>query len=90
MAPAGSGVAEHLPGLVSTDTLAAWERRGRVSLLDVRPDMFIYLKEHLPGAGYLNTETLRASEAGVPAQLLPAAAYGELFRGSVWTSTLRS
>ena len=79
VAPTGSGVAEHLPGLVSTDMLAAWERRGRVSLVDARPDMFIYLKEHLPGAGYLNTETLRASEAGVPAQLLPAAAYGELF-----------
>jgi thiosulfate/3-mercaptopyruvate sulfurtransferase len=79
VAPVGSGAEQHLPGLVSTDTLAGWERRGRVSLLDVRPDMFLYLKEHLPGAGYLNTETLRASEAGVPAQLLPAAAYGELF-----------
>jgi thiosulfate/3-mercaptopyruvate sulfurtransferase len=41
--------------------------------------MFTYLEGHLPGSVYLNTETLRASSAGVPAQLLSAEAYGELF-----------
>ena len=43
-------------------------------LLDVRTDVFTYLKGHLPGAEYLNTETLRASEGGIPAQLLSRAA----------------
>ena len=35
-------------------------------VLDVRTDVFTYLKGHLPGAEYLNTETLRASEGGHP------------------------
>jgi thiosulfate/3-mercaptopyruvate sulfurtransferase len=64
---------------VSTGTLAAWKRDRRVAVLDVRTDMFIYLKDHLPGAVYLNTETLRASENGVPGQLLSARAYRDLF-----------
>jgi thiosulfate/3-mercaptopyruvate sulfurtransferase len=68
-----------MPALVSTDTLAAWERNRHLFVLDVRTDMFIYLKNHLPGAVYLNTETLRASESGVPGQLLPAQAYRDLF-----------
>jgi thiosulfate/3-mercaptopyruvate sulfurtransferase len=69
----------HLPGLVSTEQLAKWETEGGVNVVDVRSDMFTYLKGHLPGAGYLNPETLRASEAGVPAQLLSARMYAELF-----------
>jgi thiosulfate/3-mercaptopyruvate sulfurtransferase len=64
---------------VSTDTLAAWMKAGRVTLVDIRTDMFAYLKDHLPGAVYLNPETLRASEQGVPGQLLSARAYSELF-----------
>jgi thiosulfate/3-mercaptopyruvate sulfurtransferase len=69
----------NLPALVSTDQLAEWQRGGRVSLIDVRSDVFTYLRGHLPGAAYLNTETLRATEGGVPGQLLPARAYRELF-----------
>ena len=69
----------HLPGLVSTEQLAKWEREGGVNVVDVRSDVFTYLKGHLPGAGYLNPETLRASEGGVPAQLLSPRMYGELF-----------
>jgi thiosulfate/3-mercaptopyruvate sulfurtransferase len=76
--PAGQ-VSGNLPSLVSTGTLAAWKRDRRVAVLDVRTDMFIYLKDHLPGAVYLNTETLRASENGVPGQLLSARAYRDLF-----------
>jgi thiosulfate/3-mercaptopyruvate sulfurtransferase len=68
-----------LPRLVSTEDLARWQRSRQVSVVDVRSDMFIYLKGHLPGAVYLNPETLRASEGGVPAQLLSARSYGELF-----------
>lgn len=67
------------PALVSTDELARWQAKGPVVVLDVRTDVFVYLKGHLPGAEYLNTETLRASEGGIPTRLLSAAAYRELF-----------
>jgi thiosulfate/3-mercaptopyruvate sulfurtransferase len=67
------------PRLVSTEELAAWKKPGPVSLIDVRTDMFVYLKDHLPNAGYLNIESLRAGRGGIPAQLLSAQAYGELF-----------
>ena len=67
------------PGIVSTDTLAAWQARGRVALVDIRTDVFTYLRGHLPGAVYLNTETLRASRGGLPTQLLDGAAYAALF-----------
>ena len=75
---AGSSV-PNFPGLVSTGQLAEWQRGGRVSLIDVRSDVFTYLRGHLPGAVYLSTETLRATEGGVPAQLLPAGSYRDLF-----------
>jgi len=51
----------------------------KVILLDVRTDVFAYLKGHLPGAEYLNSETLRASEGGIPTRLLSAESYSELF-----------
>jgi thiosulfate/3-mercaptopyruvate sulfurtransferase len=70
---------ENLPRLVSTAELAAWQPERRLNLIDVRSDLFTYLKGHLPGAVYLNTETLRASEGGVPAQLLSPGAYRDLF-----------
>jgi thiosulfate/3-mercaptopyruvate sulfurtransferase len=68
-----------LPRLVSSEQLARWLEQGSVSLVDVRPDVFTYLQGHLPGAVYLNLETLRASEGGVPVQLLSARGYSELF-----------
>ena len=68
-----------LPGLISTEELAAWQQNHDLSLIDVRSDLFTYLEGHLPGSVYLNTETLRASSAGIPAQLLSAGAYAELF-----------
>ena len=69
VACAGSGTpsqvapaeAAALPKLVSTDELARWQAAGPVVLLDVRTDVFAYLKGHLPGAEYLNSETLRAA-----------------------------
>ena len=67
------------PTLVSTDELARWQAAGPVVVLDVRPDVFAYLKGHLPGAEYLNTETARASEGGIPTRLLSGEAYRELF-----------
>ena len=68
-----------LPALASTDELARWQAEKRINLIDVRSDVFTYLKGHLPGAVYLNTETLRASERGIPAQLLSPRAYSDLF-----------
>jgi thiosulfate/3-mercaptopyruvate sulfurtransferase len=70
---------ESHPRLVSTDELASWLQAGRVSLVDIRSDVATYLKDHLPGAVYLNPETLRASDGGVPTQLLSASSYSELF-----------
>ena len=67
------------PRLLSTDNLADWLRKGPVNIVDVRPDVSTYLQDHLPGAVYLNLETLRASEGGLPVQLLSARAYSELF-----------
>jgi thiosulfate/3-mercaptopyruvate sulfurtransferase len=40
--------------------------------------VWTYLKGHLPGAQYLNIETLRASRGGVPVQLMDAPWYREL------------
>jgi thiosulfate/3-mercaptopyruvate sulfurtransferase len=68
-----------LPRVVSTDTLAAWQRRGPVLLLDVRNDLFAYLSGHLPGAEFLHPETIRASEGGIPTRLLGAGEYAALF-----------
>ena len=67
------------PGVVSTDSLAAWQARGPVTVVDMRTDVFTYLRGHLPGAVYLNTETLRASRGGIPTQLLDGPAYAALF-----------
>jgi thiosulfate/3-mercaptopyruvate sulfurtransferase len=72
---------ESLPKLISTEELARWQRRDSLSIIDVRTDLFNYLKDHLPGAMYLNIETLRATSGGIPAQLLSARGYGELFGG---------
>jgi thiosulfate/3-mercaptopyruvate sulfurtransferase len=78
--PDSAGHAEAtLPKLVSTDELARWQTEQSVVLIDVRTDVFAYLKGHLPGAEYLNSETLRASEGGIPTRLLSGSAYRELF-----------
>jgi thiosulfate/3-mercaptopyruvate sulfurtransferase len=74
----GQGAAVR-PKLVSTEQLASWYKAGPVTLVDIRSDVFTYLKDHLPGAVYLNPETLRASEGGIPAQLLSPRSYAELF-----------
>jgi thiosulfate/3-mercaptopyruvate sulfurtransferase len=73
------GISISLPKLVSTEELARRQLAGPLLLLDVRTDVFAYLKGHLPGAEYLNTETVRASEGGVPTRLLSDQAYRELF-----------
>lgn len=75
----GTEPAAALPGIVSTDRLAAWMEEGPVVLVDVRTDVFAYLRGHLPGAAYLNTETLRATRGGIPTRLLDGPTYSTLF-----------
>lgn len=67
------------PTLISTEALARLQQGQAPVVIDVRTDVFAYLKGHLPGAEYLNTETIRASEGGVPTRLLSPGAYRELF-----------
>jgi thiosulfate/3-mercaptopyruvate sulfurtransferase len=76
---ASQRVEQSLPDIVSTDTLAVWLRERSISLIDVRTDVATYLKNHLPGAVFLHTETLRASRGGMPTQLLDEASYAGLF-----------
>jgi thiosulfate/3-mercaptopyruvate sulfurtransferase len=66
------------PGLTTTAALASL--RGHfATVLDVRTDMSLYLAGHIPGAVYLNVETLRSFAAGVPNLLLPGESYVTLF-----------
>ncbi len=59
------------PTLVSTEWLAQHWNDPRLRIIDARPSLRDYLQGHIPNAVYLNTETLRISQGGVPAQLLP-------------------
>jgi thiosulfate/3-mercaptopyruvate sulfurtransferase len=61
-----------MPGLISTDSLA---HLPAATIIDVRTDIALYLKSHIPGAIYLNSETLRSWSGGVPNMLLPAESY---------------
>jgi thiosulfate/3-mercaptopyruvate sulfurtransferase len=79
VAPVAPAPGVSRPGIVSTEELAAWQARGPVVLVDIRTDVFTYLRGHLPGAVYLNTETLRASRGGIPTQLLDGPVYAALF-----------
>jgi len=80
-APASDAIAGSAarPGLISTDSLAALIPSGAVSIVDVRTDISYYLKSHIPGAVYLNSESLRSMADGVPNLLLPSASYVTLF-----------
>jgi thiosulfate/3-mercaptopyruvate sulfurtransferase len=58
------------PGLVSTAWLARHLDHPKVRVIDARDSLGTYVQGHLPGAMYVNTETFRFSEGGVPARLL--------------------
>jgi thiosulfate/3-mercaptopyruvate sulfurtransferase len=78
--PARSRLFPPVPALISTDTLAAWQdRRMEFRLIDVRPDVFLYLAGHIPDAAFLHRESLRAAQSGLPTGLLPDDWYGRLF-----------
>ena len=61
--------------LITTDSLAALLPKGKVTIIDARFDVSLYLKSHIAGAAYINSESLRSMADGVPNLLLPAASY---------------
>jgi thiosulfate/3-mercaptopyruvate sulfurtransferase len=67
------------PALISTDSLAELVKQRDVTVIDVRTDISAYLAGHIPGAVYLNTESLRSFADGVPNLLLPVESYITLF-----------
>lgn len=67
-------------GLIQPDSLAPLLARGDVAIIDVRQSWTSYLQNHLPGAVWLNIETLRAQQGELPFQLLAPGAYADLFR----------
>jgi len=73
-----SGLPAQAPGLISTEDLAA--RIDQVALVDVRQAWTSYLQNHLPGAVWINVETLRAQRDELPFQPLSPAQYAELFQ----------
>jgi thiosulfate/3-mercaptopyruvate sulfurtransferase len=58
------------PGLVSTAWLARHLDHPELRVIDARAALGSYVQGHLPGAIYVNTETFRFSQGGVPARLL--------------------
>ncbi len=66
------------PSLVSTDWLAERIDHPEIRVVDARSGLGAYIEGHLPGAIYLNTETVRISAGGVPARLLPPEQLAEL------------
>jgi thiosulfate/3-mercaptopyruvate sulfurtransferase len=65
--------------LVPADSLAALLATGKVTIIDARFDVSLYLRSHIPGAAYINSESLRSMADGVPNLLLPPASYVALF-----------
>jgi thiosulfate/3-mercaptopyruvate sulfurtransferase len=82
-------LAAQVPRLISTAELADWMAGSEAPvgtpagavpvLVDVRQAWTGYLQNHLPGAVWLNVETLRAQQGELPFQLLPAEHYAVLF-----------
>lgn len=67
------------PKLVSTDWLYARLDDPNLRIVDARGGLRSYLQEHIPGAIFLSTETLRISREAIPGQLLPPDRLAEIF-----------
>jgi thiosulfate/3-mercaptopyruvate sulfurtransferase len=78
LAPLAAQQAEPRVGLIAPEELVP--RLDSVAVIDVRAAWSSYLQNHLPGAVWLNIETLRAQRGELPFQLLDGAAYSALFR----------
>ena len=68
-----------MPRLIATDELASRTGAERVAVIDVRQSWTSYLQSHLPEALWLHVESLRATQGGLPFQLLSGSQYAALF-----------
>jgi thiosulfate/3-mercaptopyruvate sulfurtransferase len=75
--PAAAPAVRHT--LISTDSLAALVARGNLTIIDARSDVSLYLKSHIAGAAYINSESMRSMAGGVPNLILPPESYVTLF-----------
>jgi thiosulfate/3-mercaptopyruvate sulfurtransferase len=64
---------------VSTEWLAD-NLDGKLMIFDVQPDVHDYIKEHIPGAYYLNEWFLRQMRGNDPARYIPQEAIQAIFR----------
>jgi len=78
-AAAGEGPLILQPGLVSTEWLGQNLLSPSPRIIDARAGLAPYLQGHVPGAIYLNTETLRLSRGGVPGQMWPPKDLARIF-----------
>lgn len=61
--------------LVSTDWLRNHIEDENLMILDVQPNIHDYVKEHIPGAVYMNEGLLRVSHKGKPGMYVPRLAF---------------
>ena len=76
--PYGSGVVK----LVSTEWLAQKLEGSEIRILDVQPNVHDYIKEHIPGAVYLNEDHFRSFSGGLPAQWISFGAVEPILRSA--------
>jgi len=76
--PVGSGLVRWVDGAWLQAHLAEKE----LQIIDCQPNVHDYIKEHIPGALYLNEGLLRAHILGLPAAYVPAAAIEPVLRGA--------
>jgi thiosulfate/3-mercaptopyruvate sulfurtransferase len=65
---------------VSTAWLENHLQDPDLMILDVQPNVHDYIKEHIPGAVYMNEGLLRVPQRGIPAKYIPAHAFEQLAR----------
>ena len=69
---------EPVPKLVDVKWLKENLSRENMRIVDLRKDVNEYWKGHIPRAVYINPETLRWPEEGVPAKLIQPEAFVQL------------
>jgi len=77
--PVNRPIEEWLPKLISTEDLETLLKQDDPSVIDMRSDLFGYLKGHIPHAVFVHLESLRATNLGTPADVLTSDAYATLF-----------
>jgi thiosulfate/3-mercaptopyruvate sulfurtransferase len=74
--PRGEGIVKW----ISTEWLNAHLVNENLIIIDCQPDIHDYIKEHIPGARYLNERLFRCPEKGIPGKFIPGDAAQILFR----------